>query len=327
MLIAPRSMWRRKVGGASPYLLISQKRICARRSWIRLSNSLESSTSWYVGGPTFTVESCKISQSAGSTQKVNNASSQYLQDKIENITEQQLDKTFRTNIYSMFFMAKAALNYMKEGCNIINTTSVTCYKGHPALIDYSATKGVLLALFSSCNYIVATWQLIQIYFLLMKAITTFTYSLASNLVSRGIRVNAVAPGPIWYFQSIFDIALHCKERFWLNKQTNRTPLIPASFPPEKTEAHGQVCGHILSSCVWDLVTAIKINQWSQSFFPLYFILGGSYGSCRPARGMCPMLCVSGLWSLLFLHYGPSATSKWGHHCPWLKPKDSSASEH
>ncbi len=155
--------------------------------------------------PLSAVESCKFSIS-WVLQQVNNASSQYLQDKIENISEQQLDKTFRTNIYSMFFMAKAALNYMKEGCSIINTTSVTCYKGHPALIDYSATKGVDYYLLSFHLALHRTLHLtFKSIFLLMKAITTFTYSLASNLVSRGIRVNAVAPGPIWFFQSILHL--------------------------------------------------------------------------------------------------------------------------
>lgn len=101
---------------------------------------------------------------------VNNAAEQHPQDSITKITEEQLERTFRTNIYSMFFMAKAALPHLSKGSSIINTTSVTNYKGSAKLLDYSATKG---------------------------AITAFTRSLSQSLVKQGIRVNAVAPGPIW----------------------------------------------------------------------------------------------------------------------------------
>ncbi|MBZ9635749.1 SDR family oxidoreductase [Clostridium sp. FP1] len=109
---------------------------------------------------------------------VNNAAEQHPQNSIEDITVEQLEKTFKTNIFAMFYMVKAALPHLKEGATIINTSSVTAYEGHKTLIDYSSTKG---------------------------AIVTFTRSLALSLTSRKIRVNAVAPGPIW------------------------TPLIPASF--------------------------------------------------------------------------------------------------
>lgn len=119
---------------------------------------------------------------------VNNAAVQFVQEKLEDISEEQLEKTFRTNIYSMFFMTQAALEHMKEGSAIINTTSVTAYEGNVTLIDYSSTKGAILA---------------------------FTRALSQNLADRKIRVNAVAPGPIW------------------------TPLIPASFPPDKVEEFGK----------------------------------------------------------------------------------------
>jgi len=118
---------------------------------------------------------------------VNNAGEQHPQDRIEKITSRQLERTFRTNIFSFFYLTKAALPHLKKGGTIINTTSVTAYRGSASLIDYSSTKG---------------------------AIVSFTRSLAHSLVKRGIRVNAVAPGPIW------------------------TPLIPATFPGEKVETFG-----------------------------------------------------------------------------------------
>src|SRR3954447_8622725 len=101
---------------------------------------------------------------------VNNAGEQHYDEDIRNITEDQLKRTFQTNIFGMFFLTQAALPHLKQGSAIINCTSVTMYKGSPQLLDYSATKG---------------------------AITAFTRSLAKNLVKQGIRVNAVAPGPIW----------------------------------------------------------------------------------------------------------------------------------
>ncbi len=119
---------------------------------------------------------------------VNNAGEQHPQDQITDIDNGQLEKTFRTNIFSFFYMVKAALPVMKKGGCIINTTSITAYKGHPTLLDYSATKG---------------------------AITSFTRSLSLNLAKDGIRVNGVAPGPIW------------------------TPLIPASFSAEQVKNFGR----------------------------------------------------------------------------------------
>lgn len=101
---------------------------------------------------------------------VNNAAMQIAQDKLRNIDDVQLAHTFETNIYSYFRITRAALAYLKKGDCVINTSSVTAYRGSDHLIDYSSTKG---------------------------AIVSFTRSLAKNLASEGIRVNGVAPGPIW----------------------------------------------------------------------------------------------------------------------------------
>jgi NAD(P)-dependent dehydrogenase (short-subunit alcohol dehydrogenase family) len=119
---------------------------------------------------------------------VNNAAEQHPQESIENITAEQLERTFRTNIFAMFFLVKAALPHLKSGSAIINTTSVTAYQGNQQLLDYSSTKGAIVA---------------------------FTRSLSQSLIKKGIRVNGVAPGPIW------------------------TPLIPSTFPEEKVERFGQ----------------------------------------------------------------------------------------
>ena len=118
---------------------------------------------------------------------VNNAAEQHPQKSIEKITEKQLERTFRTNIFSYFFMVKAAMKHLKKGAAIINTTSVTAYKGSAHLLDYSSTKG---------------------------AITAFTRSLSQALADKDIRVNGVAPGPIW------------------------TPLIPSTFPAKEVETFG-----------------------------------------------------------------------------------------
>ncbi len=118
---------------------------------------------------------------------VNNAAEQHPQESIEKITEEQLERTFRTNIFSFFFMTKAAMKHLKKGAAIINTTSVTAYKGSPHLLDYSSTKGAIVA---------------------------FTRSLSQALADKTIRVNGVAPGPIW------------------------TPLIPSTFPSKDVETFG-----------------------------------------------------------------------------------------
>jgi NAD(P)-dependent dehydrogenase (short-subunit alcohol dehydrogenase family) len=119
---------------------------------------------------------------------INNIAMQMPQNSISDISEVQLEDTFRTNVFSYFFMTRAALPHLMAGSCIINTTSVTAYQGHPELIDYSATKG---------------------------AIVSFTRAMSNSLLKNGIRVNAVAPGPVW------------------------TPLIPSSFSPEKVAQFGK----------------------------------------------------------------------------------------
>ncbi len=118
---------------------------------------------------------------------VNNAALHYENKSLETISSRELIKTFETNIFSFFWITKAALPYMKKGSCIINSSSVTAYRGSAALIDYASTKGAIVA---------------------------FTRSLSANLAKKGIRVNGVAPGPIW------------------------TPLIASSFHPKKVAQHG-----------------------------------------------------------------------------------------
>lgn len=118
---------------------------------------------------------------------VNNAAEQHPQKSLLNITSAQLEKTFRTNIFSYFYMTKMALPHLKKGASIINTASITAYEGNEQLLDYSATKG---------------------------AIVSFTRSLSKSLAPQGIRVNGVAPGPIW------------------------TPLIPSTFPENQVATFG-----------------------------------------------------------------------------------------
>lgn len=118
---------------------------------------------------------------------VNNAAMQVEAKTLEELKTENLIKTFETNIFSVFWVTKYALAHLKKGACIVNTSSVTAYRGSPTLLDYASTKGAIVA---------------------------FTRSLANNLIEKGIRVNGVAPGPIW------------------------TPLIPASFDEKKTAEHG-----------------------------------------------------------------------------------------
>lgn len=119
---------------------------------------------------------------------VNNASVQYPQENLNAITDEQLLQTFSVNVFGMFYLTQIALKHLKQGACIINTSSITAFRGSEHLVDYAATKAAIIG---------------------------FTRSLALQLASKGIRVNAVAPGPIW------------------------TPLIPASFDKEKIEEFGQ----------------------------------------------------------------------------------------
>jgi NAD(P)-dependent dehydrogenase (short-subunit alcohol dehydrogenase family) len=118
---------------------------------------------------------------------VNNAAEQHPQKEMDKLTPEQIERTFRTNIFGYFFMTQAALPHLKSGAAIVNTTSVTAYRGSPELLDYSSTKGAIVA---------------------------FTRSLAKKLAEKGIRVNGVAPGPIW------------------------TPLIPSTFDAKHVASFG-----------------------------------------------------------------------------------------
>ena len=142
-----------------------------------------------VGDETFCREAVEktVSEFGKLDVLVNNAGEQHPQKSIEDISAAQLERTFRTNIFGMFFMTKAALKHLPEGSAIVNSSSVTAFRGSGSLLDYAATKGAIVA---------------------------FTRSLAQNLAEKKIRVNSVAPGPVW------------------------TPLIPSTFSKEKIESFG-----------------------------------------------------------------------------------------
>jgi NAD(P)-dependent dehydrogenase (short-subunit alcohol dehydrogenase family) len=143
-----------------------------------------------IGSADFCAEAVKrtVKQFGQLDVLVNNAAEQHEDESVEEISEKQLVKTFRTNLFGYFFMTQAALPHLGKGSAIVNTASITAYRGHPTLVDYASTKG---------------------------AIVTFTRALSGQLADKGIRVNAVAPGPIW------------------------TPLIPASFDAESVAKFGQ----------------------------------------------------------------------------------------
>ena len=143
-----------------------------------------------IGGEEFCRSAVErtVAELGGLDVLVNNAAEQHMVGGIEELSSEQLERTFRTNIFAQFYMVKAALPHLRPGSAVINTTSVTAYQGNPSLLDYSSTKGAIVA---------------------------FTRALSNALVQKGIRVNAVAPGPIW------------------------TPLIPATFPEEKVKEFGK----------------------------------------------------------------------------------------
>jgi NAD(P)-dependent dehydrogenase (short-subunit alcohol dehydrogenase family) len=154
---------------------------------------------------------------------VNNAGEQHPQDRLEDISSAQMERTFRTNIFAMFHLTKAALGHMQSGAAIINSSSVTAYRGSPHLIDYAATKGAIVA---------------------------FTRSLAENLKERRIRVNAVAPGPVW------------------------TPLIPASFDADHVAQFGEK-------------TFLGRPAEPDEIAPSYIFLASSDGVCMTGQVLHP----------------------------------------
>ncbi|MBE9179666.1 SDR family oxidoreductase [Oculatella sp. LEGE 06141] len=135
---------------------------------------------------------------------INNAAEQYKEESIETVDAERLGTVFATNIFSMFYFAKAALPHLKAGSSIINTTSVVAYKGNEALLSYATTKGAILA---------------------------FTRSISQSLLEKGIRVNAVAPGPIW------------------------TPFIPSTFPPDQVAEFGKQVPMGRPGQPWEVATS------------------------------------------------------------------------
>lgn len=152
---------------------------------------------------------------------VNNAAFQEHANSLEDLTEERLDETLRTNVYGYFHMTKAALPYLKRGASIINTGSVTGLQGSAKLLDYSATKG---------------------------AIHAFTKALASNLMEKGIRVNAVAPGPVWTPLNPADKKSEDIEKFGANTDMKR-PAQPEELSPAYVFLASPVCSSYISGIV------------------------------------------------------------------------------
>jgi NAD(P)-dependent dehydrogenase (short-subunit alcohol dehydrogenase family) len=152
---------------------------------------------------------------------VNNAAFQEHANSLEDITDERLDETFRTNIFGYFYMARAAVPHMKQGSSIINTTSVVALRGSAQLLDYSATKG---------------------------AIVSFTYSLASNLIEKGIRVNAVAPGPVWTPLNPADKEAAKVKEFGKDTDMKR-PAQPEELSPAYVFLAAPVCSGYISGIV------------------------------------------------------------------------------
>lgn len=176
-----------------------------------------------IGDPAF----CKhlIGSAAASFGKidilVNNAAEQHPQESITDIMPEQLERTFRTNIFSMFYTVKEALPYMSEGSRIINTASVTAYRGSPQLLDYSSTKGAIVA---------------------------FTRSLSMLLAEKGLYVNAVAPGPVWTPLNPADRSE--KEIVEFGKQTDfKRPAQPEELSPAYVFLASPVCSSYITGIV------------------------------------------------------------------------------
>ncbi len=160
---------------------------------------------------------------------VNNAAFQQSQEDIADLSEEQFDKTFKTNIYGYFYMAKAALAHMKKGAAIVNTGSITGLEGEKELLDYSSTKG---------------------------AIHAFTKSLAKNLVEKGIRVNCVAPGPVWTPLNVADGTAEDVKEFGSEVAAKR-PAQPEELAPAFVFLASEICSSYISGEV------LPVLGWEQ----------------------------------------------------------------
>lgn len=160
---------------------------------------------------------------------VNNAAFQLHADSLEEITEEHFDETIRTNIYGYFHMAKAALPHLKSGSSIINTGSETGLFGNPKLLDYSTTKG---------------------------AIHAFTKSLARNVVSRGIRVNSVAPGPVWTPLNPADKKADDVSKFGHSTDMKR-PAQPEEISPAYVFLASPACASYITGIILPIMGSVS----------------------------------------------------------------------